>query len=290
MLSPQSTKDRFWDTATLSSKVSLTSILSQHASAIFITLLLHLGVFALLLLSWEPEPKNHLSQFDAISEPKPQLTAYFISAKELSVQKAQEANSQMTAEKIDSITKAFDADTPVPKPLVKLAINQTSQSLSDAKSAHKPKLIQKRQQELKPVKKLDGIKDVAKNVSASELLAATQQYLYSQGEASIESMSGSYVRETTHYGASLSEMTPEMPRYQVKIIEDKTQATSSSHRLDPNRRVKIGDTCYKVVNLSTQINPYGEGLGYAEPCDPVSPTKRALDAAISHRLSKMKIR
>jgi hypothetical protein len=94
--------------------------------------------------------------------------------------------------------------------------------------------------------------------------------------------------EASAYGSTLSEMTPEMPRYKVQIIEDNTQPTTLNHRLDPNRRVKKGDTCYKVVKLGTQVNPYAEGLGFAEPCDPVSPTKRAVDAAISNRLSNMK--
>jgi hypothetical protein len=278
MLPPQSTGDRFFANVALSSKVSPTSRLSQHASTLFITLLLHLGVFVLLLLSWEPEHKHLVSQFDVTSRAKPKLTAYFISAKELRAKMGGETSSKQTTEQISRDPQAVDLDTSFSKPLAKRALKQAPKLLSDPKA------------ELKPANALDEINDVTRKVTAAEVLAATQRYLQAQAESSLTAISGSHVRETNNIGASLSEMTPEMTRYQVKTIEDKIQPTTSNHRLDPNRRVKIGDTCYKVVNLSTQINPYGEGLGFAEPCDPVNPTKRALDAAIGERLSKMSIR
>ena len=93
---------------------------------------------------------------------------------------------------------------------------------------------------------------------------------------------------TSGDGASLSELTPEMFDIEIIEIEDKRQATTLDHRLDPNRIMKHGDTCYRIVPLPTQINPHAEGLGFAEPCDSAR-MKKALNKAIQNRLSKVQL-
>ncbi|MCC4832001.1 hypothetical protein LMH66_05100 [Shewanella sp. 10N.7] len=93
---------------------------------------------------------------------------------------------------------------------------------------------------------------------------------------------------TSKSGASLSELTPEMFDIEIIEIEDKRQATTLDHRLDPNRIMKHGETCYRIVPLPTQINPHAEGLGFAEPCDSAK-MKQALSKAIQNRLSKVQL-
>ncbi|PMG81073.1 hypothetical protein BCU84_00165 [Shewanella sp. 10N.286.51.B7] len=93
---------------------------------------------------------------------------------------------------------------------------------------------------------------------------------------------------TSKSGASLSELTPEMFDIEIIEIEDKRQATTLDHRLDPNRIMKHGETCYRIVPLPTQINPHAEGLGFAEPCDSAK-MKKALGKAIQNRLSKVQL-
>ncbi|MDO6613367.1 hypothetical protein Q4601_13775 [Shewanella sp. 1_MG-2023] len=93
---------------------------------------------------------------------------------------------------------------------------------------------------------------------------------------------------TSKSGASLSELTPEMFDIEIIEIEDKRQATTLDHRLDPNRIMKHGETCYRIVPLPTQINPHAEGLGFAEPCDSAK-MKKALSKAIQNRLSKVQL-
>ncbi|MEZ9141549.1 MULTISPECIES: hypothetical protein [unclassified Shewanella] len=93
---------------------------------------------------------------------------------------------------------------------------------------------------------------------------------------------------TSKSGASLSELTPEMFDIEIIEIEDKRQATTLDHRLDPNRIMKHGETCYRIVPLPTQINPHAEGLGFAEPCDSAK-MKKVLGKAIQNRLSKVQL-
>ncbi|PMG31720.1 hypothetical protein BCU94_07180 [Shewanella sp. 10N.286.52.C2] len=93
---------------------------------------------------------------------------------------------------------------------------------------------------------------------------------------------------TSVSGASTSELTPEMDDIELIVIEDKRQPTTLNHRLDPNRIVKIGETCHRLVALPTQINPYAEGLDLGHPCEG-GKTKKALDNAIQQRLSKLKL-
>ncbi|MDO6776867.1 hypothetical protein Q4591_16080 [Shewanella sp. 3_MG-2023] len=93
---------------------------------------------------------------------------------------------------------------------------------------------------------------------------------------------------TSVSGASTSELTPEMDDIELIVIEDKRQPTTLNHRLDPNRIVKIGETCHRLVALPTQINPYAEGLDLGHPCEG-GKTKKALNNAIQQRLSKLKL-
>ncbi|PMG43466.1 hypothetical protein [Shewanella sp. 10N.286.52.B9] len=93
---------------------------------------------------------------------------------------------------------------------------------------------------------------------------------------------------TSVSGASTSELTPEMDDIELIVIEDKRQPTTLNHRLDPNRMVKIGETCHRLVALPTQINPYAEGLDLGHPCEG-GKTKKALNNAIQQRLSKLKL-
>ncbi|ABE55053.1 hypothetical protein Sden_1769 [Shewanella denitrificans OS217] len=303
MLQPLDPHDRYINVREQPFNVRVVLMLSNHGITVLIAVLIHLSVFFILLMSWQQDPKNILSQLAVVNNAQPamKLNAYFISERKLNAQMSKE-KKQATPEQEPMAVIIKTTQQTLTETLDDGNLKNQPKKTSEPKKQSTPKLIQQPKQQYQKANKIissqlgssENIKTSAKNnspkVSASQLLEATQRYLHGQADKNFEAMSQSRVREASHYGASLSEMTPEMPRYQVKIIEDKTQPTTSNHRLDPNRRVKIGDTCYKVVNLSTQINPHGEGLGFAEPCDPVSATKRSLDAAISNRLSKMKLK
>ncbi|WP_285162698.1 hypothetical protein [Shewanella goraebulensis] len=121
------------------------------------------------------------------------------------------------------------------------------------------------------------------------LNSATSNVLQNLNQQALQTLVSQQARRATSGdGASLSELTPEMFNIEIIEIEDKRQATTLDHRLDPNRIMKHGDTCYRIVPLPTQINPHAEGLGFAEPCDSAR-MKKALNRAIQNRLSKVQL-
>lgn len=268
-------------------------------------LLVHLLLLFLLTLSWE-KAEIRLGA-DTVKASK-KVSAYFITRQQLTqlmanktlkpkeeINQAIMSQAQLESEVMlgtktnatqvsvsldDGIHRAIDPQTKVSR-----KSEASNQLETQTKPSSKHVVPKQAEIEIDPSSKNKALKQS----SATDTLSATGDYLRRQQQQAFEQMVSEYGhRASMPSGASLSEMTPEMPRYEVKTIEDKIQPTSLNHRLDPNRIVKVGDTCYRVVNLSTQINPYGEGLGFARPCNPLDPTKRALDAAISHRLSKMK--
>lgn len=245
----------------------------------------HIFLFGLLALSWQGDPDEVLAWQGAytnvsrVNTPRGKVAAYFITSAQLAKLMPPKPVAKFPiTEMLVRPVKKTDA-----KLLTKAVPVKSSTGTQPAKTVSTS---------IKASKTIQGNSLDTKMLSPSErTLALTKNYLQRQQASALDKLTVAASDERNALlGASLSEMTPEMPRYQVQIIEDKRQPSTLNHRLDPNRRVKIGDTCFKVVNLSTQINPYGEGLGFGKPCDPVHPTKRAIDAAISHRLSKMKIK
>ncbi len=266
-------------------EAGLFAAMANHGRAVSLAVLVHLGVFILLLLSWEPDPKSLLWRPDpALSSQVPKLTAYFITAQELKAKMPVHNPLEESPEAAAALQATIKTPMPV-TPAIPISNKAKSAPVRSDSKAHSAKENTETKTSVQ-----ENTPNSREVISSHQLLQATRGYLQREADASIDAMGLSRAKDVNAYGASLSEMTPEMPQYQVNIIEDKTQATTLDHRLDPNRRVKIGDTCYKVVKLGTQINPHAEGLGFAEPCDPVSPTKHALDAAISKRLSQMKLK
>jgi hypothetical protein len=269
----------------LSRVSSSKEVKTPWAIAFLIALFVHLFLLGLLALSWQGDPdevlaaqgaNNNVSRANA---PREKVAAYFITSAQLAKLMPQRPtdNSPLVE--------------PLIKPLKKTELKPITNAVSVKSSSAGAQLAKTVSASIKAPEIVKENNLGESILSPSErTLAMTKNYLQRQQASALDKLTVAASDERNAlFGASLSEMTPEMPRYQVKIIEDKTQPSTLNHRLDPNRRVKIGDTCYKVVNLSTQINPHGEGLGFGKPCDPVHPTKRAIDAAISHRLSQMKI-
>lgn len=55
--------------------------------------------------------------------------------------------------------------------------------------------------------------------------------------------------------------------------------------LDPNRIVKVGSTCYRVVKTPTQLNPNAENLGFPFKCGQTD-DERLLDASLKARIQQ----
>ncbi|QDZ90758.1 hypothetical protein D0436_09935 [Shewanella decolorationis] len=116
----------------------------------------------------------------------------------------------------------------------------------------------------------------------------TQRYFERQREQALDDL---VLEQANHYSkrSNLSEMSPEMEMLIVPNADDFSGPTSLDLELDPNRIVRKGDTCYRVVKVGTQINPYAENLGFPFDCSGKK-MNQEIDDAIKAQLDKMMVK
>ncbi|MXR67477.1 hypothetical protein GNT65_02145 [Shewanella sp. JBTF-M18] len=88
---------------------------------------------------------------------------------------------------------------------------------------------------------------------------------------------------------SMSEMDGEMRGLVLPKENEYEAAITLDSKLDPNRIVKIGDTCYRVVSVATPINPHGENLGFPFKCGG-DKVKQAIKDSLDKHLSMMGVK
>ncbi|MCG9756887.1 hypothetical protein L1D40_16965 [Shewanella insulae] len=88
---------------------------------------------------------------------------------------------------------------------------------------------------------------------------------------------------------SMSEMDGEMRGLVLPKENEYETAITLDSKLDPNRIVKIGDTCYRVVSVATPINPHGENLGFPFKCGG-DKVKQAIKDSLDKHLSMMGVK
>lgn len=124
--------------------------------------------------------------------------------------------------------------------------------------------------------------------AAISMKQATSQYLQQQNQFEFEQLVGKQTAAQHQPRGSLSEMDATLDFIELAPSPtDTSQPHTLNHKLDPNRIVKQGDYCYRVVNLATQVNPHGWGLGFAEFCGE-DKQKQQLTEAINNRVNKVK--
>lgn len=134
------------------------------------------------------------------------------------------------------------------------------------------------------------IETSAKIVSKSNrynAMAAAQSYLQRQNNAALDTLIIDKANEYTG-PRSLSVMDGDMEELVFPEVDKYSKVPTNDHRLDPNRVVRQGDTCYRIVKTPTQINPYAENIGFPFNCGG-DKVKQAINAAISARLEKRMI-
>lgn len=116
----------------------------------------------------------------------------------------------------------------------------------------------------------------------------TQRYFERQREQALDDL---VLEQANHYTkrSTMSEMSPEMEVLIVPNADDFSGPTSLDLELDPNRIVRKGDTCYRVVKVGTQINPYAENLGFPFDCSGKK-MNQEIDDAIKAQLDKMMVK
>lgn len=97
--------------------------------------------------------------------------------------------------------------------------------------------------------------------TSSSMSLFTQQYFERQREQALDALVIEQADKFTRK-SNMSEISPEMEVLFVPNADDFGGTTSLDLPLDPNRIVRKGDTCYRVVQVGTQVNPYAENLGF----------------------------
>ncbi|MCK8047098.1 hypothetical protein MSG37_19610 [Shewanella sp. 1CM18E] len=115
----------------------------------------------------------------------------------------------------------------------------------------------------------------------------TQSYLQRQRVNQLDELVANSAAQYTQK-RSLSEMDGDMQELIFLQEDEYSKIITTQHRLDPNRVVKHGDDCYRVVKNGNQINPYAENLGYWFNCGE-DKVKKAMNESIDKRLEQRMI-
>jgi hypothetical protein len=123
--------------------------------------------------------------------------------------------------------------------------------------------------------------------SLASIQQATSHFIQQNNIAALDTLIGSQTALQNKPTGTMSEMDPNLDFIELAAEIDISQPHTFNHRLDPNRIVKQGDYCYRVVELATQVNPHGWGLGFATFCGE-DQVKKQLTEAIRKRVNAVK--
>ncbi|MCS6098895.1 hypothetical protein [Shewanella baltica] len=293
-------------------------------SLLFFVILVHVCLFLLICILWRPQLNPFgLTETESRGPKVTALKAYFIYAP--AVEKAESATLE-TEIKAEDKTEATSFVTPtiVPTPAtqvkpmpilekvvpekvdqgkvkpdtVKPDITQSSQSQSSVQSEVQPVEATAKKPtnmfdatEIKPLlgaKSSPAAEGESTIATSSSMSLFTQQYFERQREQALDDLAIEQADKFTRK-SNMSEMSPEMEVLFVPNADDFGGTTSLDLPLDPNRIVRKGDTCYRVVQVGTQVNPYAENLGFPFDCSGKK-INQAIDDAIQSRLNKMMLK
>jgi len=163
--------------------------------------------------------------------------------------------------------------------------DQTQQS---AKEAVKPKKAEVQSSSAHAASTQQSAASGQSGGAAGSVGLFTQRYFERQREQALDDL---VLEQANHYSkrSNLSEMSPEMEVLIVPNADDFSGPTSLDLELDPNRIVRQGDTCYRVVKVGTPINPYAENLGFPFDCSGKK-MNQEIDDAIKAQLDKMMVK
>lgn len=293
-------------------------------SLLFFVLLVHTCLFLLICILWRPQLNPFgLTETESRGPKVTALKAYFIYAP--AVEKAESAALETESKAVDKteMTSSVTPTTvPTPqtqvKPLpilekvmpekvdqgkmkpdtVKPDITQSSQSQSSAQSEVQSAEVTAKKPtntldttEIKPqlgAKSSPAAEGESTIATSSSMSLFTQQYFERQREQALDDLVIEQADKFTRK-SNMSEMSPEMEVLFVPNADDFGGTTSLDLPLDPNRIVRKGDTCYRVVQVGTQVNPYAENLGFPFDCSGKK-INQAIDDAIQSRLNKMMLK
>ncbi len=242
----------------------------------------HLLLILFLQQAWQPQvlyfPKQQLPKLKAYIyyEPKIEVIADNVAVEQIpDVEQAQTPLDKIPADEPLNIDTVKEAEVTA----VEVLLAEDKALLEDVVD-----------QDLNPVvvKTLDkGTSDQIGKPSLN-LSQSTQGYFQRQRAQALDEL---VIEESTRYTRkrSLSEMDGEMIILNLPEHDSWAATRTFDSELDPNRIVKQGSTCYRVVKTPNPINPHAENLGYPFRCDGKSLVSD-LQKAIAARAEKMGIK
>lgn len=269
-------------------------------SLLLFVLLVHAGLFLLIYILWRPQLNPFgLTETNSRGPKVTALKAYFIYAPA-----ADKAENSEPETKIKAEEKV--AQGKVKPDTVKPDITQSSQSQSKktqliAPSEEQPAEAMAKKPtntfdatdatEIKPqlgAKSSPAAEGESATATSSSVSLFTQHYFERQREQALDDLVMEQADKFSQK-SNMSKMSPEMEVLFVPNADDFGGTTSQDLPLDPNRIVRKGDTCYRVVQVGTQVNPYAENLGFPFDCSGKK-INQDIDDAIQSRLNKMMLK
>ncbi|QRK77793.1 hypothetical protein [Shewanella sp. LZH-2] len=204
-------------------------------------------------------------------KPTPKPTAQSAKPSEVSAQESKVTES-----------KASVPNTSVPN------TSTQGQAQQSAKEAVKPKKAEVQSSLAQAASTEQSAANGQSGGAAGSVGLFTQRYFERQREQALDDL---VLEQANHYSkrSNLSEMSPEMEVLIVPNADDFSGPTSLDLELDPNRIVRQGNTCYRVVKVGTPINPYAENLGFPFDCSGKK-MNQEIDDAIKAQLDKMMVK
>ncbi|MCL2914886.1 hypothetical protein L2725_14050 [Shewanella corallii] len=249
-------------------------------------IILHLGLFYLLSMPWffqSAYPKPRQNKFVA-------LKAYIVSVP------ANRPVVEASEPPVLTTPKAAVSPKAAAKKPAKVVKNTESSNADNTKSRDEPRAdkspateaLRPEPEDSVPFKANFAKESEVKNQSGDPVTDTRfigRSYLQRQREQALSSMAkasaGAYTARR-----SLSEMYGEMTILEGGSDYDITKEQTLDHQFDPNRIVRIGDTCYRVVKLGDPINSHKENLGYPFFCGE-DEVQQSIDKGIADHLSRM---
>ncbi len=122
-----------------------------------------------------------------------------------------------------------------------------------------------------------------KSVGKVDIRDLTANYLQQQQSQAIGQLPADYATSASKQDFSDMTAKPKSLQLPQQTLSDRNGSLDAA--LDPNRIVKVGSTCYRVVKTPTQLNPYAENLGFPFKCGQTDDEK-LLKASLKARIQQ----
>ncbi|MCL2919268.1 hypothetical protein [Shewanella litorisediminis] len=264
--------------------------------------LIHLAVLGLLAWQLAPHLSTLSSALDEHANKPKALQSYLVfSAPKQATEQLPEANSSAPTATSPQPEQAereqLKEDKPVEPALAH--VPKEADVIKEESLPAEPVIAAVRRESLPPIEVLAADHEQQDNKQPDntqsehtqlDFSTPASRFMARQNALALTALSESYANQQTAHmnaaGRGMSELLPEMEVLLVPDADDFYKPNTLDSDIDPNRIVKSGDTCYRVVKVPTPLNPHAENLGYPFRCGE-DRVKKALKEGINKYLALM---